>query len=173
MIWILLGAMALAALVALTRIVIKSDPRRARRSVQVASALCWALGLALALTGKPIPGLILMALGAFGTGALARRAPSRVGERERRGGAAGGGPDFQGHANAWGRERDVRGRRSGVMTEEEAYQVLGLQPGASAEEVARAHRTLMKKVHPDQGGSTELAARVNAAKDVLAARRHA
>ncbi|MBV8190048.1 MAG: molecular chaperone DnaJ [Alphaproteobacteria bacterium] len=53
------------------------------------------------------------------------------------------------------------------MTREEALAVLGLAGGASDEDVRSAHRRLIQRVHPDVGGSADLAARINRAKDVL------
>jgi DnaJ-domain-containing protein 1 len=66
---------------------------------------------------------------------------------------------------------DTRTRaQTGAMSKEEAYQVLGLQPGASLDEIREAYRRLMKKLHPDQGGTAHLAARVNQAREVLLSR---
>jgi hypothetical protein len=64
------------------------------------------------------------------------------------------------------REPPPRGPRSD-MTREEALAVLGLAEGASEEEIKAAHRRLIRRTHPDAGGTADLAARINRAKDVL------
>ena len=53
------------------------------------------------------------------------------------------------------------------MSRQEAYQILGVDPGASQQEIYQAWRRLIKGVHPDHGGSVFLTAKINAAKDVL------
>jgi hypothetical protein len=77
---------------------------------------------------------------------------------------------FAGWRSAADGDRNAGSGRSGrrdTISEDEAYEILGLQKGAPTSEIARAHRDLMKKLHPDHGGTTDLAARVNEAKDVL------
>lgn len=74
-------------------------------------------------------------------------------------------------APGW-REEAARGAAGGArpadaMTREEAYAVLGLAPGADAAAIREAHRRLMMKLHPDQGGSDYLAAKLNRAREVL------
>ena len=74
----------------------------------------------------------------------------------------------------WREDHDQRANGGGTgtanaggMAENEAYEILGLEPGADAQAVRAAHRRLMASVHPDRGGSTYLAAKINLAKEVL------
>ena len=76
-------------------------------------------------------------------------------------------PAWRQNAQGNGTGGQRRAASGGKMTAEEAYQILGLQPGVGRDEIGRAYHALMKKLHPDQGGSTYLAARVNEAKDTL------
>ncbi len=111
----------------------------------------WGIGLGLGLFGFYLLGEALpwplSSLAAYFDG-------GRSGRREH----------VQGDANTTFGAPSAAGSK---MTEQEAYQILGIAPGASGTEISNAHRALMKKLHPDQGGTTYLAARINEAKDVL------
>ena len=67
------------------------------------------------------------------------------------------------------KKADNRRSAQGSMSKQEAYEILGLEPGAAVEEIKAAHRRLMQRLHPDHGGSAFLAARINEARDVLLA----
>lgn len=53
------------------------------------------------------------------------------------------------------------------LSESEAYEILGLDQTASKEDIIKAHKRLVQRLHPDRGGSDYLAAKINAAKDRL------
>lgn len=66
------------------------------------------------------------------------------------------------------RESTAKGKaETGSMAREEALQVLGLEAGAGKDDIKAAHHRLIAGLHPDRGGSTYLAAKINQAKDVL------
>ena len=66
-----------------------------------------------------------------------------------------------------GRRRSAAARGGADITVEEAYAILGLQPGADAAAIKAAHHRLMKQLHPDHGGTDYFAAKINRARDVL------
>lgn len=144
MLWLLVGGLILFLLLGGLR----AFERASVTSVKALFAWIAALGgLSLALL------LILTGKGGIALGALTLFGPLIYQKwQAARGRRASGGPSR---------------RASSQMTRQEAYEVLGLHPGASEAEIREAHRRLMRGAHPDAGGSDWLAVRINQARDIL------
>lgn len=76
---------------------------------------------------------------------------------------------LMGSALLWAAYRRSRAPSAAPMPVEDARRLLGVGPNATLAEIRDAHRRLITRVHPDTGGSAELAHRVNAARDALVA----
>ena len=54
-----------------------------------------------------------------------------------------------------------------IMTAQEATQILGIDPNANNDEIKEAYKKLINKFHPDKGGSSYIASKINQAKEIL------
>jgi hypothetical protein len=157
MLWLVLGGLVLFLFLGGLRAFEHASVTTIKSLVAWIAALAGiSLALLLVLTGRG--GIAIGALAMFGPLIWNRwrAAHPRMGQRGGSAGQSGGTAGQGGQA-----------RRSGAMTREEAYQVLGLKPGANEAEIRAAHRRLMRGAHPDSGGSDWLASRINQARDML------
>ncbi|TAN48263.1 MAG: hypothetical protein EPN26_12765 [Rhodospirillales bacterium] len=154
MAWLVFGICAGIGLLLLMRWLSLANPSQAKRTlawtlagIVVLLALFLALTGRLAWAGAALSALIPWAMRALRFHAIWRELKRQFGQRQ----------------DAPPPPRPGQNR----MGRDEAYATLGLKPGASPEEIHAAYKRLMQKVHPDAGGSSALAARINEARDVL------
>jgi hypothetical protein len=163
MLWLVLGALTLFLFLGGLRAFEQASVTSVKSLVIWIAALGGgSLALLLVLTGRG--GIALGALTLFGP---------LIWNRWRAAHPTGLGTGARGRAGPSAAGGEAPRARGGAMSRQEAYQVLGLAPGASEADIRAAHHRLMRTAHPDVGGSDWLAARVNMARDVLLGARHA
>jgi hypothetical protein len=153
------GVIALGLLLLLLRGFVLAPPRDLAKGVRRSGGvLLGAVAVALALTGRIAFAFLLGGVAwvlLFGSIPPWNRPDYGLG-----GGQAHGGQ----------RDSGAGTTRAGSMSRAEALKVLGLEPGASEANIRAAHRRLIQQAHPDKGGTSYLAAKINEAKDVLLGR---
>lgn len=136
----------------------RTSPAKAKKAMIAGGlGLLVLLGIVLVATGK-LAGLFAVAAGLSPWITRAMRLHGLWLGIRRMTGGAGPGP---------GPRQEERPATESTMTRQQAYEVLGLTPDATPEEIKAAHRRLMRTNHPDSGGSTWIAARLNQARDLL------
>lgn len=165
MIWLLLGAVVLFTLLAGLRAFERAQVGTIKALVAWVAALGGlTLALLLILTGRG--GAAIGALVMFGPLIWQKVQAARMQSFAQR--AQGQASDHQDSGpNKSSGNGGGAARSGGPMTRQEAYEVLGLKHGATESEIREAHHRLMRAAHPDVGGSSWLATRINQARDVL------
>lgn len=74
-------------------------------------------------------------------------------------------------SSSFGQKTSTSKNARHTMSEDEAREILGVNNNASEKEIKDAYQRLMKKNHPDTGGSEYFAARLNQARDILLKKR--
>lgn len=139
MIFLILGCLALLALVYVGRSGKPVRIRREWRFLPATGAIVCLLGAALlAIREAWLPAVVLGLLG------LSLMGTARVNLRRR-----------------------VVPAPTEPMSEAQARSILGVGPDARPEEIQAAYSRLIQMAHPDKGGTSGLAAQLNAARDRL------
>jgi hypothetical protein len=154
---LLVGLLLLVIIVVLLRWYSEADVKQLKSSLQWTGILLGLIAVALlAATGRFgaalafLMGLVAWAWRVFHVVQMLRTMAGHLGAQRKQQSAASSAP---------------------VMDEAEALRVLGLEPGATEEDIKAAHRRLMAQMHPDVGGSGYLAGKINAARDLLLRKR--
>ena len=155
MIAVLAGGIALVAILMLLRAIAGADVKIVTKGIRYSGATIL-LFAAIGLGAMDRVGLAMLA-GSFAWGLFTggRAWPEKWPFQNE--------PEGHRHASS----KEPPGRAGSAMSRAEALKLLGLEPGATRDEISAAHKRLILQNHPDRGGTSYLAARINEAREVL------